>query len=126
MKNTPIRATYHDPCHLGRHTEVYDAPRSILRAIPGLKLTEMKSNREKARCCGGGAGVKTAYPDISEKAAIRRVIEAEKSGADVLVTTCPFCVQTLRAAGQNTGSRIEVLELSVLLDRATADQVGAR
>ena len=126
LKNTPIKATYHDPCHLGRHTEVYEAPRSILRAIPGLKLTEMKSNREKARCCGGGAGVKTAYPDISEKAAIRRVIEAEKSGADVLVTTCPFCVQTLRAAAQNTGSRMDVLELSVLLDRATADKVGAR
>jgi Fe-S oxidoreductase len=126
LKNTSIKATYHDPCHLGRHTEVYDPPRKILKSIPGLKLTEMKSTREKSRCCGGGAGVKTAYPEVSMKAAVRRIIEAEKTGADVLVTTCPFCVQTLRAAAQSLGSRMEVLELSVLLDRVAADKGGAR
>jgi heterodisulfide reductase subunit D len=126
LKNTPIKVTYHDPCHLGRHTEVYDPPRRILESIPGLKLTEMKNTREKSRCCGGGAGVKTAYPEISMKAAVRRIIEAEKTGADVLVTTCPFCVQTLRAAAQSIGSRMEVLELSVLLDRAAVDKRGAR
>jgi Fe-S oxidoreductase len=126
LKNTSIKATYHDPCHLGRHTEVYDPPRKILESIPGLKLTEMKNTREKSRCCGGGAGVKTAYPEISMKAAVRRIVEAEKTGADVLVTTCPFCVQTLRTAAQSMGSRMEVLELSVLLDRAAVDEGGAR
>ncbi|MBU0623449.1 MAG: (Fe-S)-binding protein [Candidatus Thermoplasmatota archaeon] len=126
LKNTPINVTYHDPCHLGRHTEVYDPPRKILESIPGLKLTEMKNTREKSRCCGGGAGVKTAYPEVSMKAAVRRINEAEKTGADVLVTTCPFCVQTLRSAAQSTGSRMEVLELSVLLDRAAVDERGAR
>jgi heterodisulfide reductase subunit D len=126
LKNTPINVTYHDPCHLGRHTEVYDPPRKILESIPGLKLTEMKNTREKSRCCGGGAGVKTAYPEVSMKAAVRRINEAEKTGADALVTTCPFCVQTLRAAAQSTGSRMEVLELSVLLDRAAVDERGAR
>lgn len=126
LKNTPIKATYHDPCHLGRHTEVYDPPRKILESIPGLKLTEMKNTREKSRCCGGGAGVKTAYPEVSMKAAVRRIIEAEKTGADVLVTTCPFCVQTLRTAAQSIGSRMEVLELSVLLDRAAVAEGGAR
>lgn len=126
LKNTPIKVTYHDPCHLGRHTEVYDPPRKILESIPGLKLTEMRNTREKSRCCGGGAGVKTAYPEVSMKAAVRRIIEAEKTGADVLVTTCPFCVQTLRTAAQSIGSRMEVLELSVLLDRAAVDEGGAR
>ena len=126
LKNTPIKVTYHDPCHLGRHTEVYDPPRKILESIPGLKLTEMKNTREKSRCCGGGAGVKTAYPEVSMKAAARRIIEAEKTGADVLVTTCPFCVQTLRTAAQSIGSRMEVLELSVLLDRAAVDEGGAQ
>jgi Fe-S oxidoreductase len=86
----------------------------------------MKNTREKSRCCGGGAGVKTAYPEVSMKAAVRRIIEAEKTGADVLVTTCPFCVQTLRTAAQSIGSRMEVLELSVLLDRAAVDEGGAR
>jgi len=116
FKKTNMRVTYHDPCHLGRHAEVYDDPRRILKAVPGLRLIEMKNSKEKARCCGGGAGVKTAYPEISAKAALRRLEEAERSGADAVVTTCPFCVQTLRAAAEASSSRMRVLELSVFLD----------
>jgi len=114
---TSIKVTYHDPCHLGRHAEIYDDPRKVLAAVPGLKLIEMRNSRELSRCCGGGAGVKTAYPEVSRKAALRRVREAEKTGAEVIVTTCPFCVQTLRDAASASGSKIEVLELAVLLDR---------
>jgi heterodisulfide reductase subunit D len=112
-----LKVTYHDPCHLGRHAEVYEPPRRILRSIPGLELIEMRNSREMSRCCGGGAGVKTAYPELSQKAALRRLKEAEVTGAVILVTACPFCVQTLGAAANATGSAIEVLELSVLLDR---------
>jgi heterodisulfide reductase subunit D len=115
--HTELKVTYHDPCHLGRHTEVYDQPREVLRSIPGLRLVEMKNSRELSRCCGGGAGVKTAYPSVSEKVAIKRLNEAEQTGADVLVTTCPFCVQTLMAAAVSSGSKIQVIELAVLLDR---------
>ncbi len=115
-----LKVTYHDPCHLGRHTEVYDPPRKILRSIKGLQLTEMENSKEMSRCCGGGAGVKTAYPEISQKAAIRRVREAEATGASLLVTACPFCVQTLSAAAKALGSSLEVIELSVLLDRLSA------
>ncbi|MGQ9587266.1 MAG: (Fe-S)-binding protein [Thermoplasmata archaeon] len=115
-----LKVTYHDPCHLGRHTEVYDPPRRILRSIKGLQLIEMENSREMSRCCGGGAGVKTAYPEISQKAATRRVIEAEATGAGLLVTACPFCVQTLSAAARAMGSPMEVVELSVLLDRLSA------
>lgn len=61
--------------------------------------------------------MKTAYPEVSRKAALKRVREAEKTGAEVLVTTCPFCVQTLRDAATASGSKIEILELAVLLDR---------
>jgi Fe-S oxidoreductase len=114
-----VKATYHDPCHLGRHTEVYEEPRRILKSIRGLELVEMKSSRQLSRCCGGGAGVKTAYPELSKKAALRRVSEAEKTGAKLLVTTCPFCVQTLRGAAEASGSSMEVVELSVLVDRTT-------
>lgn len=118
------KATYHDPCHLGRHAGLYDDPRSILGAIKGLQLIEMKNSRELSRCCGGGAGVKTAYPEISRKAALRRVKEAERTGAQLLVTTCPFCVQTLRAAASESGSKLEVVELSVLLLRTIARKGG--
>lgn len=117
LRRSEVKVTYHDPCHLGRHAEVYDAPREVLNAIPGLRLTEMKNSRELSRCCGGGAGVKTAYPEISGKVAVRRLKEAEKTDAGILVTTCPFCMQTLKDAAKATGSDIEVVELSVLLDR---------
>jgi heterodisulfide reductase subunit D len=120
-----LEVTYHDPCHLGRHTGIYDPPRALLRAVPGIKFLEMRNSRERARCCGGGAGVKTAYPEISRKVAVRRIKEAEKTGAKALVTTCPFCVQTLRAAADAAGSRLEVLELSVLLDRSSVGKGGA-
>ncbi len=122
----PMKVTYHDPCHLGRHAEVYDAPRRVLASIPGLELIEMKSSRELARCCGGGAGVKTAYPEISLKVAVRRLKEAERTGAAALVTACPFCVQSLRSAASSTSSKLEVTELSVLLDRAVRDNGGIR
>jgi len=121
-----MKVTYHDPCHLGRHSDVYDAPRRILKAIPGLRLIEMKTSRELARCCGGGAGVKTVYPELSRKAALRSLKEAEETGAEALVTTCPFCVQTLKAAAESSGSKLEVVELSVLLDRLSVPKGGHR
>jgi heterodisulfide reductase subunit D len=116
VPGSELKVTYHDPCHLGRHTGVYDAPREILRAVPGLQFVEMKNSRELSRCCGGGAGVKTAYSDVSQKVAIKRLKEAEQTGADMLVTTCPFCVQTLKAAATASGSKLKVVELAVFLD----------
>jgi heterodisulfide reductase subunit D len=124
FKNTPIKVTYHDPCHLGRHAGVYDAPRELIRAVPGVQLIEMKSSKEKARCCGGGAGVKTAYPEVAMKASIRRIKEAEATGAQMLVTTCPFCMQTLREGARSTGSTMKVVELSVFLDSAATKEGG--
>jgi heterodisulfide reductase subunit D len=115
FSSLPHKVTYHDPCHLGRHAEVYDAPRRLLRAIPDIEIVEMRNSRERSRCCGGGAGVKTAYPEISHAAAKRRIKEAEQTGASLLVTACPFCVQTLRTAAEATGSKVEIVELTVLL-----------
>lgn len=116
FKGANVKVTYHDPCHLGRHAGVYDAPRKLLHSVPGLSLVEMKASRELSRCCGGGAGVKTAYPEISLNAAARRIREAVKTGATVLVTACPFCMQSLKDAARATGSPISVIELSVFLD----------
>ncbi len=118
FERTTKTVTYHDPCHLGRHSGVYEPPRRLLGAVPGLKLVEMENSKELARCCGGGAGVKTAYPEVSQKAAKRRTREAVATGADTIVTACPFCVQTLREAAERTGSRIEVADINVFLDRS--------
>jgi Fe-S oxidoreductase len=87
-----------------------------------VELVEMKSSREKARCCGGGAGVKTAYPEISRQAAARRIKEAERTGAEFLITACPFCMQTLREAAKALDSGLKVVELAVFLDSAASEK----
>jgi len=105
-------ATFHDPCHLGRHNGIYVQPRKILEAIPGLKLVEMERNREEARCCGAGGGVKSAFPELAQKISLLRVEDAEKTGADMLVTSCPFCYQSLKAAIEVKGSKLKMLDLA--------------
>ena len=90
------KITYHDPCHLGRHMEEYDAPRKIISKT--ANLVEMKRNREKSRCCGAGAGVKSVYREITEEIARARLKDAEKIDAEILITTCPFCILNLDSA----------------------------
>jgi len=106
--------TYHDPCHLGRHCGVYDAPRKILSSIPEAEFREMGRNRETAACCGGGGGVRSAYPELSKAIASHRVDEA--SFADLLVTTCPFCVNNLKAGAEGRPAP-EIVDLVQLVDR---------
>lgn len=88
------KVTYHDPCHLGRGCGVYEAPRNILRLVPGVELTEMERNRRWAWCCGGGGGVPEAFPELAEWNAEDRLREAEKSGADLLVTASALCLRS--------------------------------
>jgi len=109
------KVTYHDPCHLGRHSEIYDPPRKVIASIPGVKLVEMKHSRENSRCCGAGAGVKTANPQISIEIAKRRVSEAMETGAEILVSACPFCEQNLKEAAESLGSKIRVMDIAELL-----------
>ncbi len=110
-----LKVTYHDPCHLGRYAEVYDAPRSVLQAIPGLELTEMKRNREKSWCCGAGAGVKTSYPDFAQWIGEQRVQEALDTGAEVLASACPFCEGNLSDVVSLSGADIVVKDLTDLV-----------
>lgn len=109
------KVTYHDPCHLGRHSGIYDEPRDLIRAIPGVELIEMRNSRELARCCGAGAGVKTAMPDISSEIAKRRVEEACDTGTDILISACPFCIQSLKEAAKALNEPIKVMDISELL-----------
>lgn len=107
--------TFHDPCHLGRHNLLYEEPRRILRSIPGLKVVEMERNREEARCCGAGGGVKTAFPDLAAKISAMRVGDAERTGADILTTSCPFCYQSLKSSVETGGSKLRMTDLMELL-----------
>ena len=107
----PIKVTYHDPCHLGRHSNIYDSPRKILQAIPGLELIEMKRNRKNAWCCGAGGGVKSAFKEWSVEVAEERVMEAEETGAEYLTSTCPFCNRNLSDAVTSMGSKLKVVDI---------------
>jgi len=109
------KVTYHDPCHLGRIAGIYDAPRKILEAIPGIELIEMYRNREHSLCCGSGGGVKTAFPDFAMETGKRRIDEAKQTNADYLVTACPFCEQHLQDAVDYTGTDMTVKDVADLL-----------
>ncbi|MDH4123721.1 MAG: heterodisulfide reductase-related iron-sulfur binding cluster, partial [Thermoplasmata archaeon] len=105
-------------CHLGRHSGIYDAPREILNSIPGIELVEMRNNRERARCCGAGAGVKTANPAVSIEIAKKRIEEACDTGAEILISACPFCEQNLSEAARVSGKPLKVIDISELLLQA--------
>ncbi len=122
---TPIeaRVTFHDPCYLGRHNGEYDAPRTLLRAIPGIDLVEMGRCRENAYCCGGGGGgmwLDGFMSDkVSERLSERRVREAAESGADILAVCCPYEVSRFSDAAKSTGNEhLQVLDIAELLDTA--------
>lgn len=86
------RITYHDPCYLGRHNGIYDEPREVLKKIPGLVLNEMNESREDSLCCGMGGGRIWMETPMSERFANLRLDQAVEVGAEVLVTTCPYCI----------------------------------
>ncbi len=86
-----LSCTYHDSCYLGRHNDIYDAPRSLLTAAGG-KIKEMEKNRAEAFCCSAGGGRILAEEKIGERINVRRVKMAVETGAGTLVSNCPFCL----------------------------------
>lgn len=117
-KQVPMKVTYHDPCHLGRYAGIYDPPRDILRSIPGLELIEMERSREYSWCCGAGAGVKEVYPELSLWTASERIREAVATGADALVTSCPWCERNFKDAIKEYGETIEVYDIAEVARKA--------
>ena len=95
---------------------VYDAPRNVLKAIPGVELVEMERIKEGAWCCGAGGGAREAYPKFSEWTADERIEEAESTGADALVTACPWCERNFIDAVRGTKGKLEVLDILQLVD----------
>jgi len=86
------KVTWHDPCYLGRHNGIYDEPRETLKKIPGLELNEMPESREDSLCCGGGGGRIWMETLKGERFCDLRVEQAIDIGAEVLVTSCPYCI----------------------------------
>jgi Fe-S oxidoreductase len=146
-KKVNMNVTYHDPCHLGRlgeswiHWEgqkvpgykfifdppkeyrrgtngVYMPPREILNSIPGVKLAEMDRIKEYSWCCGAGGGVNESNPEFSIWTAKERIEEAESTGAEAIVSACPWCEKNFTEAVKEQGSRLKVYDIVELVERA--------
>lgn len=107
----PETVTWHDSCHIGRHGGIYNPPREVLKAIPGLNLVEMKHNREQGLCCGSVL-TRIGAPQASDKIADVRLKEAAEAGATTVLSTCPCCEVQLRVGGQNVGSPMNIQDFS--------------
>jgi len=114
--------TYHDPCYLGRHNQVYDDPRAVLDAIPGLRRVEMKRSRDRSFCCGGGGLMLFYEPKEDERIGVKRVRMAAEAGANVIVTACPFCMTNLEDAIKVAGleGTMTAIDLAELADQQVA------
>jgi Fe-S oxidoreductase len=136
------KVTYHDPCLLGRLSEpfvpwngeikafgrheppkqwrrgaqgVYDAPREVLKAIPGLEVVEMVRNEENSYCCGAGGGVAEAFPEFSQWTANERCREAESTGAGAIVSCCPFCQGAFETAPGAPNGEMKYFDITQLI-----------
>lgn len=102
-----LNVTYHDSCHLGRHSEVFDEPREVIESV--ANLVEMENIRQNSLCCGAGGGVKSAYPEVAKQMAESRIAQAKATGCETLITACPFCKLNLE------NDDLEVLDLTEFL-----------
>jgi Fe-S oxidoreductase len=146
-KKVAISVTYHDPCRLGRlgepwiHWEgkkvpgdrfvfdppkeyrrgtkgVYEPPRDVINSIPGIKLTEMTRIKEYSWCCGAGGGVNESNPDFALWTAKERIEEAKSTGAEAIITACPWCEKTFNEAIRKSGSNLKVYDIVELVEKA--------
>ncbi|MDD5288311.1 MAG: FAD-binding and (Fe-S)-binding domain-containing protein [Dehalococcoidales bacterium] len=116
------KITYHDPCHIGRHGGIYEPPREVLKAIPGVELVEMEHNRENGLCCGSVLS-RVGRPPAADAIGIFRMKEAEASGAGIVLTTCPCCEVQLRVGARAGKSPVRVLDFSDVVVEALGYEV---
>ncbi len=111
------KITYHDPCYLGRHNGIFDAPRNVLKHVPGAELNEMDENRENSFCCGGGGGRIWMETPKEERFANLRLQQAIDVGAEVLVTSCPYCITnfTDSSLSLEDGQAMEIKDITEIV-----------
>jgi Fe-S oxidoreductase len=113
--------TYHDPCDLGRKSGIFDAPRQVIEAVPGIEFREMDASGENALCCGGGGDVQIVDEAVTALVADRRLGQAQRTGARVLLSACQQCKRTLMAATRRNRVRVRVMDLAELVWRVMED-----
>lgn len=118
LKELPLKVTYHDPCDLGRGARVFDAPREVLRSIPGVTFVEMERNREACRCCGGGGNLEMIDADLSSRIAKEKIQDVLDTGAQAVVSACQQCVRTMTTYVRRNKVPLEVMDIAQLVRRA--------
>ena len=111
--------TYHDPCYLGRHNNIYEDPRQAIDAIPGINRIDMIKSRDRSFCCGGGGLMLFYEPEEEQRMGVLRVQMANEAGANVIVTACPFCLVNIEDAIKVSGleGQMEALDLVELIEQ---------
>jgi len=112
FKEKKMRVTYHDPCDLGRASGVYEAPREVLRAIPGVELVEMEGNRDQCKCCGGGGNLEMVDPELSAALAQEKIKEIQATGADAVITSCQQCVRTIMTTARRKKIPVTAMDIT--------------
>ena len=118
LKDLPLKVTYHDPCDLGRGAHVYEAPREVIRSIPGVNLIELPRNRRDCQCCGGGGNLEMMDAKLSSEIAKRKIEEVLGTGAQAVVTSCQQCVRTMTTYVKRNKVPIEVMDITELVRKA--------
>ena len=120
------KVTYHDPCYLGRHSKIYDPPRSIIDSVPGVESVEMGRCKERGFCCGAGGARMWLEERQGKRINLERTDEALATGADVVSTACPFCLIMLDdAVKERARDDVRVLDVALLLERSMEVTAGA-
>ena len=114
-KEIKIRTTYHDPCDLGRNTGVYEEPREIIKAVPGIDFVELPTNRKFSVCCGGGGNVEMTDADLSAQVAQMKLDAIRSVGAEMVVSACQQCVRTMATRAKRTKTDLAVKDLTELV-----------
>ncbi|MGY5853508.1 MAG: (Fe-S)-binding protein [Candidatus Thorarchaeota archaeon] len=113
-----ITVTYHDPCHMGRALGIYESPRAVLNALPGVELVELETNRNAAMCCGAGGGLRSYDSKLAKDIGEDRVMTAELKGADIIASACPFCEHNLKDGVEQAKSKLEVVDIVELVAKS--------
>ncbi|MBT2726599.1 (Fe-S)-binding protein [Bacillus sp. ISL-75] len=118
--------TFHDSCYLGRYNDVYDAPREILKSIPGVKLIEMERNREKAMCCGAGGGLMWMEEETGHRINVARTEQALAVNPSVISSGCPYCLTMLSdgTKAKEVEEKVSTYDVAELLEKAVCGEVA--
>ncbi len=112
-----VKVTYNDPCDLGRASGVYEPPREILKAVPGLELIEMSGNREECKCCGGGGNLEMVRPELSAAIAQAKIEEIKATGAEIVITSCQQCVRTIFSNARKKKIPVTVMDITEFVSK---------